>query len=142
MTTHEGPHGSIRDVLPGDPLRADGARLVRVADLGERGVVEVRTDDHGTLAVGMADGVAFATSNVCRHQAAKLGRGAVRDGCLQCPWHRARFDVRTGDMVRGPQGKVFGFGPYSKGIQLWANGIARLKVHDVDVVDGWIVLRG
>ena len=26
------------------------------------------------------------------------------DGCLVCPWHRSKYDVRTGRMVRGPQG--------------------------------------
>jgi len=122
------------------PVPARGTRLVAVDDLPPTGVCEVETEPHGTLAVGMADGVPFATGNVCRHQAAKLGRGVVEDGCLQCPWHRARFDVRTGDMVRGPQGKIFGFPLYSAGIQVWANTLARLRVFPVRLEDGWIVL--
>lgn len=132
--------GTIRTVRSGIPVRAQGRRLVRVDDLGEDSVVEVETDEHGTIAVGIADGIPFATGNVCRHQAAKLGRGQVRDGCLECPWHRARYDVRTGDMVQGPQGRIFGFPPYSKGIQIWANTLARLRTFDVAVEDGWIVL--
>lgn len=68
------------------PREAHGNRLVGVDELGERGVVEVRTADHGVLAVGVAAGRAFAVSNLCRHQLAKLGRGRVTpDGCLECP---------------------------------------------------------
>ena len=123
-------------VRPLNPLQADGPRLVRADAFGEDGVVEVRTEAHGTIAVGMAGGVPFATSDICRHQAARLGRGAVVDGRLQCPWHRARFDVGSGEMVRGPQG-----GPYSRGIQLWANtGPVKLRTFAVEVRDGWIVL--
>jgi 3-phenylpropionate/trans-cinnamate dioxygenase ferredoxin subunit len=133
--------GTIRTLRSGIPVRAQGSRLVEVAALGEDGVVEVQTEDHGTIAVGVADGRPFATGNVCRHQAAKLGRGQVRDGCLECPWHRARYDVRTGAMVQGPQGRIFGFPPYSKGIQLWANTPpVKLRTFPVTVEDGWIVL--
>lgn len=132
--------GTIRTLRSDDPVQAEGNRLVRADALGPDQVVEVRTVEHGTIAVGMAGGEPFATGNLCRHQAAKLGRGQVRDGCLECPWHRARYDVRTGDMVQGPQGKVFGFAPYSKGIQLWGNTLARLRVFPVALEDGWIVL--
>jgi nitrite reductase/ring-hydroxylating ferredoxin subunit len=33
------------------------------------------------------------------------------DGCLVCPWHASRYDVRTGAMVDGPQGILFYRGP-------------------------------
>ncbi len=104
-------------------------------------MVEVETRDHGTLAVGLADGVPFAVSNVCRHQFAKLGQGQVREGCLECPWHRARYDVRTGTMTSGPKGRIFGFPPYAKFIKTYTNGIAKLRVFDVELRDGAICLR-
>ena len=132
--------GTIRSLRSGMPIEADGVRLVRTAGLGRDGVREVHTAQHGTLAVGMAEGRPFATGNVCRHQAAKLGRGTVADGCLECPWHRARFDVRSGRMVRGPQGRVFGFPPYSVGIRLWANTAVPLRTYAVEVEGDWIVL--
>lgn len=122
-----------------DPVVARGTLLVAVDDLGDEGVVEVETEQHGTLAVGIADGVPFATSNVCRHQFAKLGRGIVADGCLECPWHRARFDVRTGKMVEGPKGKVWGFEPYSKAVKGFGR-VAPLRTFDVELRDGWIAL--
>lgn len=68
----------------------------------------------GRFAVGNAGGELFAVGRRCRHFGADLGNGTVdEDGRLVCPWHHAAYDVRTGSMVRGPQGvfaKVPGLG--------------------------------
>lgn len=130
----------LPEVVHGEVVAARGDRLVAVADLPDGGVAEVRTESHGVLAVGVADGRPFAVSNLCRHQFAKLGRGQVRDGCLECPWHRARYDVATGAMVEGPQGRIFGIGPYSKAVQTVVNTAVRLKTFPVAIRDGVIVL--
>ena len=142
----EEPHGHGVDTegLPfihGSPLRADGDRLVDLAGLGPTGVAEVRTERHGVLAVGLAEGAPFAVSNVCRHQLARLGQGRVTaDGCLECPWHRARYDVGTGTMLEGPKGRIFGFPPYSFTVRTVANAAFKLAVHPVAVRDGAIWL--
>src|SRR5436309_2625179 len=79
-------------------------RLIDVDELGHSGVAVVATP-HGELAVGLSGGEPFAVSNRCRHLFASLGTGHVTaDGCLECPWHGARYDVQTGKMMRGPQG--------------------------------------
>lgn len=122
------------------PLIADGKRLLALADLPPDGVCEVVTEAHGTLAVGVVDGRAFAVSNVCRHQFAKLGRGQIRDGCLECPWHRARYDVRSGEMVEGPKGRIFGFPPYSKTVQAAANTAFKLETFPLVERDGYVWL--
>ena len=68
----------------------------------------------GPYAVGNAGGELFAVSRRCRHLGADLANGTLDEqGHLVCPWHRAAYDVRTGQMVRGPQGffaKVPGLG--------------------------------
>jgi nitrite reductase/ring-hydroxylating ferredoxin subunit len=47
----------------------------------------------------------FAVGRKCRHLRADLAGGIIdADGCLVCPWHGAKYDVSTGQMVRGPQG--------------------------------------
>jgi len=124
-----------------NPFVAQGRRLIAIADLPPGDVAEVETEDHGTLAVGRSQGRAFAVSNVCRHQFAKMGRGKVAgDGCIECPWHRARYNVETGQMTSGPKGKIFGFGPYSKAVQTVANSAAPLKVFPVTERNGAIWL--
>jgi nitrite reductase/ring-hydroxylating ferredoxin subunit len=62
----------------------------------------------GQWAVGTSRGEDFAVSRRCRHQLADLSQGHVdADGCLVCPWHASRYDVRSGAMVDGPQGFLF-----------------------------------
>ena len=66
----------------------------------------------GAWAVGAAGGEYFAVSRRCRHQLADLAEGSVdADGCLVCPWHQSRYDVRTGEMVEGPRGFLGYHGP-------------------------------
>lgn len=70
----------------------------------------------GRYAVGnLGDkGGYFAVTRRCRHLRADLAGGSIdENGCLVCPWHQASYDVRSGRMLRGPQGvfaKVPGLG--------------------------------
>lgn len=58
----------------------------------------------GRYAVGN-NGEDFAVTRRCRHLRADLAAGTIdSDGCLVCPWHQAKYDVKTGQMLRGPQG--------------------------------------
>ncbi len=66
----------------------------------------------GDWAVGNTGDRYFAVSRRCRHQLADLSEGALdADGCLVCPWHQARYDVRTGEMTEGPRGFLGYHGP-------------------------------
>jgi len=115
------------------------ARLVAVDDLGASRVVVVEQTLHGALAVGMSAGKPFAVSNRCRHLFASLGKGRVTDdGCLQCPWHAALYDVGTGAMVRGPQGA---FRPLAGAVKA-TTGARALKTFPVELRDGAIWLVG
>lgn len=38
----------------------------------------------------------------CTHRGGPLDEGDVADGCVTCPWHGSRFELATGDIVRGP----------------------------------------
>jgi 3-phenylpropionate/trans-cinnamate dioxygenase ferredoxin subunit len=114
-------------------------RLVAVDDLGDSQVAVVDNTPHGALAVGISAGKPFALSNRCRHLFASLGEGQVTDeGCLQCPWHAARYDVGTGKMVRGPQGA---FKPLA-GVVKATTGAIPLKTFPVEQRDGAIWLVG
>ena len=60
------------------------------------------------------------------------------DGCLECPWHAARYDVATGEMVRGPQGA---FKPLAGAVKA-TTGARSLKTFPVEVREGAIWLVG
>lgn len=48
------------------------------------------------------DGAVYAVSATCTHWGGPLDRGLVVDGSARCPWHHARFNVRTGEVMGGP----------------------------------------
>ena len=110
---------SDADRLPAAELPPGTVRRAGDWAVGNRG-----PDDSG-------DDRFFAVSRRCRHQLADLSEGSVdADGCLVCPWHQSRYDVRTGEMVEGPRGFLGYHGPtpgYSQLVQLLGR-IARLRV--------------
>ena len=57
------------------------------------------------LAVFHSAGAFHATDNVCTHQYALLSEGYVEEGCVECPLHQARFDLRTGQALCAPATK-------------------------------------
>ena len=85
----------------------------------------------GDWGVGNRDGRYFAVSRRCRHQLADLSEGTVdADGCLVCPWHQSRYDVRTGEMVEGPHGFLGYHGPtpgYTQFVRAYSR-VLRLRV--------------
>jgi 3-phenylpropionate/trans-cinnamate dioxygenase ferredoxin subunit len=38
----------------------------------------------------------YALDNTCTHAVASLANGRVVGGCVECPLHSTRFDLRTG----------------------------------------------
>jgi 3-phenylpropionate/trans-cinnamate dioxygenase ferredoxin subunit len=54
------------------------------------------------LALFRSGGEFHVTDNVCTHQFALLSDGYVEDGCVECPLHQARFDLRTGQALCAP----------------------------------------
>lgn len=84
------------------------SRIASAADVPPGTVVR-----GGKYAVGN-NGEYFAVSRRCRHLGADLSAGSIdAHNCLVCPWHQSTYDVRTGRMVRGPQGvfaKIPGLG--------------------------------
>ncbi|HVB77376.1 MAG TPA: Rieske 2Fe-2S domain-containing protein [Candidatus Nitrosotalea sp.] len=65
----------------------------------------------GEYALCNINGEYFAVSRWCRHRGGDLAKGAIDGaGCLVCPVHGARYDVRTGETVDGPRvpgGRLF-----------------------------------
>ena len=70
---------------------------------------QLRDDEALGVAVGphrialfRQDGRYYATDDVCTHAFALLSDGFVEDGCIECPLHQARFDIRTGKVLGPP----------------------------------------
>jgi uncharacterized membrane protein/nitrite reductase/ring-hydroxylating ferredoxin subunit len=78
--------------------------FVGVADanaIGEQETLRVEVD--GTvITIAKMDGQFFAFQEFCTHRFGPLSEGTLRDGQIECPWHRSCFDVRTGKPTSGP----------------------------------------
>ncbi len=54
------------------------------------------------VTVFSVDGKLCATGARCTHMGGPLQEGTLDGHVLTCPWHGAQFDVRTGEVLRGP----------------------------------------
>ena len=54
------------------------------------------------LALYRIEGEFHASDNVCTHAYALLSDGYLEDGCIECPLHQAKFDIRTGQAMCAP----------------------------------------
>lgn len=66
---------------------------------GEANVVKIRDQ---RIAVFHIDGRYFAINNRCPHAGAALGRGEIDGTSVECPLHRWKFDLETGECPQSP----------------------------------------
>lgn len=71
------------------------------SDLVEDEPLAVRLGDE-QIALYRLDGEVYATHNVCTHQFALLSDGYMEDGCIECPLHQGKFDIKTGAAMCAP----------------------------------------
>ncbi len=55
-----------------------------------------------TIALFNLGGSFYAIDNTCTHSGGPLAEGFVEEGQVECPWHGARFDVKTGAALTPP----------------------------------------
>lgn len=91
--TH-GPDGTL-DLGAADTLAVGELRRI---DVAERTFVLCRLSPDDVV---LADGL-------CTHAEVHLAGGALVDGCIECPKHNARFDARSGEVVRKPARRPIG----------------------------------
>ena len=73
-------------------------RAVNAKELAEGGLATVKSGDKEIL-LAKVDGKIHAIDNACGHLAYPLNDGKLDGHIVTCPWHFARFDVRTGEVV-------------------------------------------
>src|SRR4029078_1260216 len=52
--------------------------------------------------VARRGGELFGIRATCAHHAGALAKGLMVDCVVRCPWHHARFDLRTGEAIAAP----------------------------------------
>jgi MocE subfamily Rieske [2Fe-2S] domain protein len=82
-----------------------GDDWVEVCAVDELDQDDIISFDHNgkTYAVyRLANDEFYATDGICTHAKVALAGGLVIDGCIECPKHNGRFEVKTGAAVRHP----------------------------------------
>ncbi len=77
------------------------ARIPGAASLAEGETLRVRVASRVLTLVKHKD-YFYAIQEFCPHRFGPLSEGRFYAGQVECPWHRACFDLRTGDVTRGP----------------------------------------
>lgn len=98
--------------------------------LGE--MKSIKFDNHKIAVYHLKDGI-YATQSSCTHVFANLTKGEIVDDCkVQCPLHRAQFDIRTGEVIE--------WANFPPGIQLLnvVRGEKALKTYPVVIEDDLI----
>ena len=75
--------------------------LTSLDDLADATPTKVKAGINDLVLVRQGDAVR-ALHATCAHAGGPLDKGTVVDGCLQCPWHGARYRLADGHVVRGP----------------------------------------
>lgn len=61
--------------------------------------------DEVEIAIFKVDGEIYALSNICPHQhTALIYNGFIEEGCVVCPAHGWKFDLKTGNQPTGRKG--------------------------------------
>ena len=77
--------------------------LANVSDLPDGALIAVTRSTGEDVCLFNHRGTIGAVGNECTHAEFLLSDGTLRnDGTLECAWHGARFDCRTGRVCRGP----------------------------------------
>jgi nitrite reductase/ring-hydroxylating ferredoxin subunit len=104
-------------------LRMAKVMVGKATDIEEGKMVHFTAGGKDVL-IANVGGQFYATGNTCTHAGAELHEGDLNGKELVCPWHRAKWDVTTGNLLWFPQ-KLRELGQYKVTIE---NGTMYVEV--------------
>ena len=75
--------------------------LASVKDVPVGGMIGVEKNGKSIL-IANVSGKFYAIGNICTHMGCEISGGTLDGERAQCPCHGSTFDVRTGEVLRGP----------------------------------------
>jgi nitrite reductase/ring-hydroxylating ferredoxin subunit len=66
---------------------------------GTRKVVQV---EGRVIALFNVEGAFYAIDNTCTHRGGPLGESELKGDIVECPWHGAQFNIKTGAATAPP----------------------------------------
>ena len=77
-------------------------RVASVADCEGTGCLHKVLNNGNPIVLATWEGEVFALEDRCSHEDFPLSEGEVDNGQIECVFHGARFDLRTGNAVQLP----------------------------------------
>jgi nitrite reductase/ring-hydroxylating ferredoxin subunit len=76
--------------------------LCKAEDITSGESLLVELEDYPPLAVFNIAGEYFVINDTCSHGDASLCDGEIEDGEVECPWHNAKFCIKSGKALTFP----------------------------------------
>ena len=80
---------------------AKTVKVAQTSDLAPGTSKVVQADGH-SIGLFNVEGTFYAIDNTCTHRGGPLGEGNLSADTVECPWHGAHFNVKTGAVTRRP----------------------------------------
>ena len=75
--------------------------IVETKDIPKGEMISVKKNGKSLL-IANVDGNYYAIGNKCTHMGCKLSKGTLTGDTVQCPCHGSVFNVKTGEVEKGP----------------------------------------
>ena len=79
----------------------DFVKVADTKDIQPSKMKEVQVDGEN-ICVANVEGKYYAIGSICTHEGGPLADGTLEGYEVECPWHRSKFDVRTGEVTSPP----------------------------------------
>ncbi len=73
--------------------------VAKLSELQPGMMKECQVEGHDDLVVANVGGTIYAMRGICNHAGGPLGEGTLEGACITCPWHGAKWDVKTGKNI-------------------------------------------
>jgi nitrite reductase/ring-hydroxylating ferredoxin subunit len=80
-------------------------KVVTTDELADQQAILVGAEGQ-KIALFRVDGGFYALGDTCTHRRGPLSEGTVEGTEVTCPWHGAKFDIRTGAVLGPPAGQA------------------------------------
>src|SRR5262249_28579331 len=84
-----------------NPQGPDLAQGIAVGEVPDGGMIGGHVGEEAVLLARRGNEF-FAIGATCSHYGGPLAEGLVVDDAVHCPWHHARFSLRTGEAIGAP----------------------------------------
>jgi nitrite reductase/ring-hydroxylating ferredoxin subunit len=95
----------VWDLIVTEVLRVLFVKVASVKDVATGNLLGVEVGGELVLLANV-DGKHYAIGGRCTHMGCKLSDGTLKEnGVVECPCHGSNFDLKTGDVIKGPAAK-------------------------------------